>query len=96
MTDTRSLTIELPAELVRLVEEDVATGGYESASAVVREALETRHVGFALSDETLRREVLPVLDACERDSSRLLTSDEVFARLEARHQRELEARGNGG
>ena len=92
MTDTRSLTVELPDSLIRLVEEKVVSGEYASASEVVRESLEAFEAEpEGPSDEWLRREALPVLDACRRDPSRLLSSDEVFDRLERKY---LTAQGN--
>ena len=94
MDDVRTITVTLPAEVVDRVEERVASGEYLSASDVVRDGLKQLEgdKDWAPSDEWLRREVLPVLDECERDPSRLLSSDEVRRELHDLHATEVEAR----
>ena len=86
MDDVRTITVTLPAGLVERMEQQVASGEYTSASDAVRIGLELlgEDEEFVPSDEWLRREVLPVIDECARDPSRLIPAEEVFAGLERR------------
>lgn len=93
MSDTRLLTVELPASLVRMIESKVAAGEYGSESDVVRESLEAVHAVTGPSDEWLRREAVPVYEACLADPTRLRPAEEVFARLDERYRRDMRALG---
>ena len=95
MEETRTLTVTLPAEMVRMLEQWVSSGEYGSASDVVRDGLQ-RLAGadrFEPSDAWLRQEVLPVLEACEKDPSRMLSPEDVDRHFEELHSREMKARG---
>lgn len=89
----RTLTVEVPPELARLVEEKVASGQYASEGEVLLHGLRLLddHAPWP-SDDWLRSEVLPIVDACELDPSRLKTSEDVFQAIEARHGEEIRAR----
>jgi antitoxin ParD1/3/4 len=55
-----TMNVSLPAELAQFVEQEVASGGYGTASEVVRESLRLLRREKAIQDETLamlRREV---------------------------------------
>ena len=93
MVETRRLTVELPVDLLDTIEADVNSGRYPSLSAVLVDAVEALHgIHEVPSDDWLRANVLPVLDECERDPSRLIPAEDILARLEQRHSREMKAR----
>ncbi|MGA0595964.1 hypothetical protein [Enterovirga sp. CN4-39] len=91
MSDTETITIELPSELARELHDRVARGEYGSESEAVKTALESLDV-FIPSDEWVIREVLPVIEECERDPSQLLSPEEVVDRIDDLHRRTLDAR----
>jgi antitoxin ParD1/3/4 len=81
------MNVSLTPELERLVQEKVASGLYNSASEVVREALrllqerdELRRVRL----EELRREIAVGIEAADRGD--LVPADEVFAQLRQRNE----------
>jgi antitoxin ParD1/3/4 len=90
MSNMETITVALPTELARMIQERVARGDYESESAVVIDALQLFEGEFTPYDDWLRAEVLPVLEACEANPGRLMPAEEVFSRLEARHRRDLQ------
>jgi antitoxin ParD1/3/4 len=77
----------LGAPLERFIEEQVASGRYESADHVVREALhrlqdQEREIEGAWSIEELRREIQKGID-----SGPSVPAEEVFARLKDKYRR---------
>lgn len=93
MSEIRVLTVELPASLVRMIEKKIQTGEYASESDVVRESLEALQELAAPTDGWLRRQALPVYEACLEDPSRLRSADEVFATLEERYREDMRTLG---
>lgn len=94
MSETRRLTVDLPASLVRMLEEKVAAGEYVSESALVQESLEALRDVPGPDDIWLRREAVPVHEACTADPSRLRVADDVFARLEERYREDMRRLGH--
>ena len=93
MDGQRTMVITLPEAIARRVDDLVERGAYGSFSDAVRDSLETWDEAepAELSDDRLRREVLPVLDRCRADPSRLLTSDQVDEALAGWHGRASKA-----
>jgi antitoxin ParD1/3/4 len=90
----RELTVTLPDDLAELVRQKVDSGEYNSESEVVRAALRTLADDFEPGhgpeiEEWLRNEVVPTHDAVDADPSRVLTIEQVEAKLDARYQRLL-------
>ena len=77
LAESMSMTITLTPELERLVQEEVATGMYESASEVIRDALRR----FFTADEwaAMDEEVLPRLEAVEAGTAETVSFDEFKA-----------------
>jgi antitoxin ParD1/3/4 len=85
--EQQAMNVSLTPELERLVQEKVASGMYNSASEVVREALRLLHQHDELRRmqlEDLRREVAIGLEASRQ--GRVLDGDEVFERLRLRNE----------
>lgn len=89
MPATEKRTISLPPEQARFIDGLVATGGYASASEVVRAGLRALQERDAAVERWLREEVAPVYDAMQADPSRGLSADQVAAALRAHHAERL-------
>lgn len=93
MTDTRRLTITLPADVADRVRERVASGRYANESQVVLQGL------LALEDEAadlerwLREEVVPELEAVRADPSLAVSIEDVEAMLEEEYARSIKKAG---
>lgn len=81
----RSLNVTLPAELVELVRDKVASGDYASESEVVSAGLRALQAHDAVLEEWLRTEGVARYDAYRRDGGEGRSAAEVFARLRAHH-----------
>lgn len=88
-TSTTKLTVTLPNEVLDIVREKVSAGEYPDESAVVEAALFDLLLppvsAGRVSDEWLRREVVPVLERMDADPSRGRTPEQVIARLREKH-----------
>jgi antitoxin ParD1/3/4 len=76
------MNISLPPELARLVDEKVASGLYDSAGEVVRDALRLmreRDKVRGLAVEELRRDILAGLEQLDQGQSTALDMDEIKA-----------------
>ena len=82
-------TISLPAEQSQYIDSLVASGGYASASEVVRAGLRALQERDAAVDRWLRDEVVPVYDAMQVDPGRGRSSDQVADRLQEHHAARL-------
>lgn len=94
MSAVRSIEVTLSADLADLIDAKVASGLYASASDVVSDGLRALDDDTApewLTDEALRRELLPVIDAVQSDPSRGIPLKVVFDRIEKQMQSEIEA-----
>src|SRR5215213_5286716 len=95
MAAVEKRTVSLPTDQARYVDELVASGGYASASEVVRAGLRALQERDAAVERWLREEVALVHDAMQADPARALGADEVAAALQAHHAARLKARGRG-
>jgi len=76
------MNVSLPPELARLVDEKVASGLYDSAGEVVRDALRLmreRDKVRGLAVEELRRDILAGLEQLDQGQSTALNMDEIKA-----------------
>jgi antitoxin ParD1/3/4 len=76
------MNVSLPPELARLVDEKVASGLYDSAGEVVRDALRLmreRDKVRGLAVEELRRDILAGLEQLDQGQSTALDIDEIKA-----------------
>ncbi len=80
-------TVSLPAEQADYIDALVASGGYASASEVVRAGLRALQERDAAIERWLRNGVAPVYDAMQSDPGRGRSADQVAARLRAHHER---------
>lgn len=85
------LTVVLPNNVLDIVRAKVSSGEYANESAFVEAAIVDMLLpSFSekeLSDEWLRKEVVPVLEALDADPSRGRTPEQVLDRLRQRHAR---------
>lgn len=81
----RSFNVTLPAELVDLVRDKIASGAYASESEVVSAGLRALQAHDAVLEEWLRTEGVARYDAYSRDGAEGRPAAEVFARLRAHH-----------
>jgi putative addiction module CopG family antidote len=81
-------SLTLQPETLRLIEEQLESGNYDSADDVVRHALRAlskEDQQYAIRLEALRGEIQKEID--DLDNGRYSSADEVFARLRARRGR---------
>ncbi len=86
MDSMRQIQVTLPAELARLIDEKVASGEYETESAVVQEGLALLLGEVPAFETWLRTEGAAAYDAIEADPSRAVSMDEVRAQVAALHR----------
>jgi antitoxin ParD1/3/4 len=89
MSATQKRTISLPQEQAGYIDDLVSSGGYASASEVVRAGLRALQERNAAVERWLLDEVAPVYDAMEADPRRGIAIDDVAASLRARHAARL-------
>ena len=82
MSGTKRLSVDLPAELVELVEAKVATGEYDSESDVVADGLRALQADDPALERWLREEVAPTYDVWDKGEMQALSAEEVWANLE--------------
>src|SRR5271156_6645046 len=82
-------TISLPVEQASYIDAKVGSGGYASASEVVRAGLRALQERDAAVDRWLRDEVVPVYDAMQSDPGRGRSAEQVAERLRSRHEQRL-------
>jgi len=80
-------TISLPAEQASYIDALVASGGYASASEVVRAGLRALQERDAVVDRWLKAEVIPVYDAMQAEPGRARSGEQVADRLRSYHER---------
>ena len=91
MPTSREITVELTEDEVAFVERVVARGEFASAADVIRNALNDRIARDEAFEEWLQREVVPTLEAFEKDPSRGIPAEDVFAELRTRIAKETKA-----
>ncbi|TCM57725.1 Arc/MetJ-type ribon-helix-helix transcriptional regulator [Rhizobium sp. PP-F2F-G48] len=77
----QAFRITLPDDMATLVKEKVASGEFASESDVVREGLMTIALQDAAFETWLQDEVLPTVDALERNPDRALNADDSWAAI---------------
>jgi antitoxin ParD1/3/4 len=88
----RRLSIELPEELAKIVDELVASGGYANASEVIEEALDLYTSQDEPLEDWVRTEMVAAYDEWKANPSGGLTIDEVREHLrKAREERQARA-----
>lgn len=93
MTTVQKRTFSLPSEQAQYIDDLVASGGYASASEVVRAGVRALQERDQAVERWLMEEVAPVYDAMEADPSRAVPAEEVFASIRARHAARMKADG---
>jgi antitoxin ParD1/3/4 len=78
-------TVSLSAGQASFIDAKVASGGYASASEVVRAGLRALQERDEAVDRWLRDEVAPVYDAMQADPGRGRSSEQVGNRLREHH-----------
>ena len=85
MPAVQKRTVSLTAEQARTIDQLVATGGYASASEVVRAGLRALQERDAAIERWLSKEVAPIADAMRANPNRALSADQVASSLAAHH-----------
>lgn len=83
MRTTQQFSITLPNEMAQLIREKVAGGEYASESEVIRDSVRALLARDRALEHWLRTEVVAAYEESKTESSRLLSSDQVRARLAA-------------
>ena len=78
-------TFSLSEEQSDFIDAQVESGGYASASEVVRAGIRALQERDAVIEKWLREEVGPTYDRAIADPSRGIPAGEVFAHMRARH-----------
>jgi antitoxin ParD1/3/4 len=86
-------TISLPPAQARYIDALVETGGYASASEVVRAGLRALQERDAIVERWLKKQVVPVYDVMQADPDRGLSAEQVTAALRAHHAGRLKKAG---
>lgn len=92
MSALRKITVEVSEDLARRIDAEVSSGFYSDEADLVVDSLEAhfdapllRH-GDPEVERWLRDEVVPTLERIERENTPGIPSDQVLARLKARHE----------
>ena len=85
MPAVQKRTVSLTAEQARTIDQLVATGGYASASEVVRAGLRALVERDAAIERWLRDEVAPVADANRVNPNGALSADQIASAMAAHH-----------
>ena len=78
-------TFSLPAEHAALIDAQVASGAFASASEVVRAGLRALQERDAAVERWLNQEVAATYDAMQADPSRALPAKSAFDAIRAHH-----------
>jgi len=93
MSASHKRTISLPAEQARFIDAKVAAGDYASASEVVRAGLRALKERDEAVERWLVEEVGPTYDALVADPNEVVSLEEAFAQVRARHSKRLKGDG---
>lgn len=85
MRTTQQLSITLTNDMAELVKTKVRSGEYASESEVIRDGLRALMARDRAVESWLKSQVGPAYDALKADPSRIVTADQVRARLAAEH-----------
>ena len=92
MRTEQERTVNLSQEVSDLLDQQLASGDFMNEQDALKAgliALNVESLEPYISDEELRREVLPVIEAMRKDPSRGLKSSQVIDRLAALHSEYL-------
>ncbi len=84
MGATQKFRITLPRDLAEVVEEKIRSGGYASASEVVRDGVRALMERDAAVERWLREDVIAGHKEYVLDPSKGIPADEIMPRLRAR------------
>lgn len=87
MRTTQQLSITLPNDMADLVKDKVRSGEYASESEVIRDGIRALLARDRAVESWLHSQVGPAYDALKADPTRVLTVDQVRARLRDEHAR---------
>ncbi|MCV9965830.1 type II toxin-antitoxin system ParD family antitoxin [Pararhizobium sp. BT-229] len=82
MRTTQALSITLPIEMAEMVKAKVSSGEYASESEVIRDGLRTLAARDAAIEKWLIEEVVPTIDALDKDPSRVRSVAETREELQ--------------
>lgn len=85
MRTTQQMSITLPNDMADAVKAKVRAGEYASESEVIRDGLRALLARDRAVENWLHGQVGPAYDALKDDPSRVVTADQVRARLAAEH-----------
>lgn len=86
-------TFSLPAEQSNFIDAQVNSGGYASASEVVRAGIRALQERDAAVEKWLREEVVPTYEAAIADPSSGIPIEEVVANLRTHHAERVKRDG---
>ncbi|WP_323165984.1 type II toxin-antitoxin system ParD family antitoxin [Pseudomonas bubulae] len=92
MSTAEKISIALPAEMVHLIRNAVATGEYASSSEVIRDALRDWTYKRNLRQQGVN-ELRDLWQEARADETPGVSADDVLDRLERKYQAIAEARG---
>ena len=87
MRTTQQFSITLPNEMAEAVKSKVASGEYATESEVIRDGLRVLIARDRAVENWLLEQVGPAYDALKADSSRVVTVEQMRARLAAEHKK---------
>lgn len=85
MRTTQQMSITLPNDMADVVKAKVQGGEYASESEVIRDGLRTLMARDRAVESWLHSQVGPAYDALKADPTRVVTADQVRARIAAEH-----------
>lgn len=85
MRTTQQFSITLPNEMAAVVKAKVEAGEYATESEVIRDGLRALMARDRAVESWLREQVAPAYDSLKTDPSRVVTVNQVCARLAAEH-----------
>ena len=86
MNARRRLTVSLPEDMARMIQEKVQSGTYASDSEVVDDALRNLQAHDTAVEKWLRQEAVPAYDAYIAAPSEVISIDDVFDGAGARYR----------
>ena len=89
MRTTKAISITLPHEMLDMIKAKVASGEYASESEVVRDGLRTLQKRDAALEKFLRDEAAKSYDEYKANPTSGISSADLAAELDARHQARL-------
>ncbi|MEN9375776.1 MAG: hypothetical protein RL710_933 [Pseudomonadota bacterium] len=87
MRTTQQMSITLPIEMADVVKTKVRTGEYATESEVIRDGLRALLARDRAVESWLQGQVGPAYDALKADPSRVVSANQVRARLADEHNK---------